>query len=318
MRVTDIHALLRDERTSVDEGLRYWSDATFPGGLKADAIERIIQSPHLSDALRHSIGRALSLYDRDPVLHRNVNDFGRLVLGVLVLYLDATGGVTHRRLRELSGRGGLVSNGRATAILWQLRRIGYVAAESDEARGQNYRYAPTEQMRRAFNARIRTELEAVAYIEPLFGPILARFDEPDFNRAFWGDLGRRTIGAMTNPMQGEFPIVDYSQRNAGMRVLFAILPDTATAGVYPSPCVVSLSIAALAKRCGVSRTHVRRLLAALTAAGYYEPQGEGMGRITPQLCEHLRYYFTFMYIGIAAAASGALETSDGLVARAAQ
>lgn len=316
--MADIRDPLHNERTGVSEGLRYWSDATFPGGPRLDAIERVIQSPQLSDALRHSIGTSHSLYDRDPVLHRNVNDFGRLALGVLVLYLDATGGVTHRRLREVSGSGGLVSHGRATAILWQLRRIGYIAAESDGAGGLNYRYAPTQEMRRAFSDRVRTELEAFACIEPALAPALARFDEPDFNRAFWGDLGRRTLAAVADPLQAEFPIVPYSQRNAGLRVLFAMLPNLVPGGVFPSPGVVSLSITALAKRCGVSRTHVRRLLAELAAAGYYEPQGDGTGRITALLCEHLRYYFTFIYVGMAASAAVALDTCDAQTAKAAQ
>nr|QQZ50136.1 hypothetical protein JKL49_26830 [Phenylobacterium glaciei] len=127
--------------------------------------------------MRSSVRGAVAYYDAAPALHRDVKDVSRFLLGVLALYLDATGGLTHRRLRELSGKSGILSAGTATAVLLRLQLIGYVT-RTDAANGHSRPYKPTPAMEAAFRGRMRIEFEALTHLTDETAEMLARFDEP--------------------------------------------------------------------------------------------------------------------------------------------
>jgi hypothetical protein len=283
----------------VRTGLEFWSDVVGGGEIADHAIDRVKAAPGFAPAMRHSMQRALALYDQDTVMHRNMKDIGRFVLGVVALYMDATGGVTHRRLRELSGGAGITSAGRATAILWQLRRIGYVLAVTDK-NGKTERYVPTEEMRKAFRERFRLEYQAAAMIDPALNAVLERFDEPAFNRALMKELGEKAIDAVSQPFHEEFSVSRYSQRTAGMLVLFAILNARDSGeGVFPQIGHVNFSIAQLAKQFEVSRSHVRRLLKELEKANYFKQDvSDGGGELKPLLRDEYEKYYCYNYIGL--------------------
>jgi hypothetical protein len=298
---------LLDTRALVSTGLEYWADVVGVGTLDDDAIARVKASPGFAPAMRHSMQRALGLYHENPVFHRNMKDIGRFVLGVVALYMDATGGVTHRRLRDLSGGAGITSAGRATAILWQLRRIGYVLAVTDK-NGKTERYVPTEEMRSAFRERFRLEFQAAAMIDPAMNAVLERFDEPAMNRALMKELGEKAIEAVSQPFHEEFSISRYSQRTAGMLVLFALLKTRDSGeGAFPQIGPVNFSIAQLSKQFEVSRSHVRRLLKELEKSGYFQQDiSDGGGELKPLLKDEYEKYYCYNYIGLLNCAHHAL------------
>lgn len=286
-------------------GLESWRAALDNRRISAETIAHVRALPGFQDAIRSSVSNALALYDSDRALHRNAKDIGRLVLGIIALYLDATGGLTHRRLRAISGTTGIASTGRATAILWQLRRIGYVVAGGERVNGRSLRYVPTDEMTSAFRARFRIEVEAFCRIEPNAKEALSRFDEPAFFRAYVAEFGKLAIDAVLTPQAALNPLGSFSERSAGMLILYALLKEADRGREFPPVGPVTFSAPELARRFEVSRTHVRRLLGELERAGYYKNTGDGSGQLEQALADALQSFLAFGYVG----AAGCLHTA---------
>jgi hypothetical protein len=68
-------------------------------------------------AVRHSTIEPLALLDRDARFYHCIGDIPTYALGVLALHLHSQDRLSHRGLQGISGKGGLFSAGRATAIL---------------------------------------------------------------------------------------------------------------------------------------------------------------------------------------------------------
>lgn len=269
--------------------------------------------PRIDEALRHSVSAALDYFHANQVMHRNVRDIGRLILGVVALYLDATGGLTHRRLRALSGQTGVISAGTATAVLFRMRAIGYVHREETGGSGLQRRYVPTPEMVRAFQDRLRFELEAAAMVIDGCGAILPRYEEPGVFRAVIAVMGRETMQAVRNPRPDLDALNRLSVRTAGLLVLFDIVHAADRPGApFAAEAEVEVSVAALARRYEISRSHVLSILRDLSAADFLERlSSDGLWRIKPALRDALLTFFTVIYAGMAGVESEALAALDG-------
>lgn len=272
-------------------------------------LQALCAHPRFDDALRHSVRSALAYFHANPVLHRNVKDVGRLILGVVALYLDATGGLTHRRLRTLSGQTGVVSAGTATAVLFRMRTIGYVVRDEGVGGGVARRYRPTPEMIQSFHDRMKIELDAAAMLVPEVAPISDRLGEPEVFRAVFTALGRESIVAASQP-RAELEVLNrLSVRSAGILVLYDLLA-AADDGVSPfgSPAEVVISVSALARKYEISRSHVLSLLRDLEMADFVCRAGrDGRWALRPALGDSLRKFFGVIYLGMAFVAAQASE-----------
>jgi DNA-binding MarR family transcriptional regulator len=273
--------------------------------------------PRFDEALRHSVRRALALTEEDPVYHTNNRDSGRMTLAMVALYLDATGGLTHRRLRELSGDLGMLSAGRATAILFQLRMIGYVTPQGMRADGSATRYLPTEKMQSAFRQRLRIEVEALAKLEPEAEEVLARFDEGETLRIFISHFG--SLFGRGVPREDLAPLNALAARNSGMLILFNLLEAADTGGEFPAAGAARVSVSALSRRFGVSRAHVARVLREAERDGFLLRDATEDGvTLQPLLAERFRIYFAIIYVIWAVVVHRTNQTLRHEAARAAQ
>jgi len=185
--------------------------------------------PGFHDALRHSLAGGLRLCDGDAELHRFLVDNGVVVLCGVVLYLDATGGLTHRRLRDLSGIKGILSGGRISALLMRIQMIGYIRAVSPHTPGAVKLYRPTQKMMAAMKTRFRLELEAVTLMAPELEHLLDRYDGPDGLGAMAVTLGEATIAAAKRPLPQMKDIVEIGFRRAGNLLMCALVMAAADA-----------------------------------------------------------------------------------------
>ncbi len=92
-------------------GLEYWSTATDGDPYRA-AVARLLGEPNYDAVLRRVTGGALALYDAEPKINATFSDMGTFGLGLLALYLDASGGIMHRRLAGLSRTSTILSSAR--------------------------------------------------------------------------------------------------------------------------------------------------------------------------------------------------------------
>lgn len=274
-------------------GLSRWDLA--PGAdITNEAIAEILDHPRFGDALRHAASRSLALMDAHPAHHRAFDDIGNFVLGMLALYLDATSGLTHRKLRELCGEAGVLSTGRATAILLRLRMIGYVRPQDDK-QSRVRRYVPTDTMLAMFKARLRIEFEAIEKFEPEVGKLLAHFDEPE---VFWmvcAGCGAFMYEAARSPRHEYDVLTAVGGRRSGMVMIFHLFLALDDGGTFPRPGELNVNVAALAARLGTSRAHVLSLLRDFERAGYFT-RGHP-DKIEPALANVFARYYAMAFGG---------------------
>ncbi|MDO8380602.1 hypothetical protein [Phenylobacterium sp.] len=272
-----------------------------------NALGAMLAKPELDEAMRRSVRGAVAYYDAAPILHRNVKDVSRFLLGVVALYLDASGGLTHRRLRELSGKSGILSAGTATAVLLRLQLIGYVT-RGEAPNGLPRLYKPTSVMAKAFRERMRIELESVALLEPGVRTLLDDLDDAETFGAFMAVMGEQSMQAAGAPNHDIAPFNALSLRSAGLLILFDLMMRADRGGPYPPQGEVEVSVAALARRYEVSRSHVLSVLRDIEAAGWMTRAGvDATWVLTPALGETVRIFYGITYLGLIRAAEMVAE-----------
>ena len=300
-------------------GLGLW-DIQLGDTIRDEAIADFLARPRLEEAMRNSVGKALEFCDTDPLAHANFRDVGRLILATIALYLDATGGLTHRRLREIATEAGTLSAGRATAILLHLRMIGYVTAKATRADGSARLYVPTEKMKAVFRRRIRIEVESLAMLEPEIAPLLATFDEDETFQILISHFGA-LIGRVPEHRH-EIALKRYdaiTTKNSGTIMLFGLFQAADKGSDFPPAGLAPVNVSAMARRFGVSRAHVLRVLREAEEAGFLSrmPGGDGVV-LTPYLAEAFRLYYAIAHIIIGAVAYRTLATLKEAQSKAAQ
>jgi AraC-like DNA-binding protein len=293
-------------------GLAYW-DHEKEDGVTDEKIAALWALPGYADGCRAVIRQAQAMSRTNTVFHANFRDIGRMVLGTLALYLHATGGLTHRRLCELSSEGGVLSSGRASAILLRLRMIGYVKASDQRNDGSARLYVPTEKMIEAYAGRTGLELEALARVEPGMAPFMA-FWERDRNAAMlalYAQFGERLLYAAANTRADLKPFETFITRDAGMLMFYAMLEAADRGGDFPQAGPFNISFAELARRFGVSRTHVMRFFRDAEKTGFLarDPK-DNLTMVTPALCKSFADYYATIQIALMAMAYRALKTAE--------
>jgi biotin operon repressor len=263
------------------------------GTLRLDpaAMTALIAHPHFNAAMLAAATAVVEQYRGHWILNRLVNDRGRFVLGLMVLDLhfnEGDGlGFTAGRLREVAGASGVCSPGRITAFLAALRLVGFlrpVAADDRRLR----RLAPTERFLDLHRDRLRSLFAALALIDPAGNEAVAALHRPAFIGAFAHDLVAAYRRGLR--MSGLVPEIQPTvERDAGLTMLFSLL--VAEASERP------VSIAALAERFSVSRSHVLTVLREAEQAGLATQAGPRGGyRAGPALAATLRRFFAIMFL----------------------
>jgi DNA-binding GntR family transcriptional regulator len=282
-----------------DSTLEYWLETGRGQPRDAEAHAWILTRPAIEAAIGLSVQEALAFFNENTAFNLQFFDAGSYVLGLLAIYLHATGGLTHRRLAALCGTSRLISNGRASAILLQLRSRGLVQRAPKRAADRTVRYTPSAAMMTAYRGRLRFEIEAAAMVNPLLAPLAAAWDLPGVSERFIAAVGEEIVDAARNPSpRADALIAPISAARGGLLILYTLIHEAA-GGQEVRP-----SISALAKRFRVSRSHVRRVLRLASEAGLLSfDSGAHAVRLLPPLRDALRDYYAHMYCGAYRAAA---------------
>ncbi|HEY1630642.1 MAG TPA: hypothetical protein VGF56_04970 [Rhizomicrobium sp.] len=289
--------------TRIGTGLEYWDAAGAP-----EALARMTFHPARANAMRHSVRGGLSFFDAEPQANALFLDVGSFALGIIALYLDATGGVSHRHLRQMSQSSSILSGGRASAMLATMRLKGFIRRDAGE--GRQVLYRPEPLLKTFFRGRMRIEIEACAMIEPAIAPFLARWDEPAVCERFWSHFGAQMIRAGQNRLPELEAHSRIGARRAGSLILYQILADADRGGDFPAVAPFGLSVSATARRFGVSRSQVLRSVREIAREGLIARGGhEADGTVLPALAATFPSFWAHGQIGILASAHRAmLET----------
>lgn len=280
-----------------------WGDRLSP-----EALEALRLHPRFLEATERSVRNALVLHDTSALNTPHLKDGGRFFAGLLALYLHATGGLSLARLREACAMTGITSRGRVMAILAGLRIIGFVepAPREGDARVQLYR--PTPSMVAAFRARIGVELQGAALVSEPAALILARFDDEAVFYALMTSIGEFLTLPLLLKNAVESPISIFSDRTAGTIILYALLAGGEPGDSFPPEGPVRMSMAGLATRFKVSRTHVLRLFRDAEARGLLRRDAEGVtGWLEPALRRESELLFQVAFAILIGASQDVLE-----------
>lgn len=267
--------------------------------IPEEMIADMRSQPRFKEALHQNARELLTRHYNDPALHRSFVDGGRQVLAVLALYLGATGGVTHRRLRDLAGEGTVLSTGRATALLMQMRWMGYLEPVVETKRGAAKRYLQTPQLVADFLFRLRIDLAALELVAPEIALMTAQLDDPQFVQAFIADFGASVLSASRMTHVPTAPISAFYLRSAGMATLFAIYEHAAGEDYRSRHGSAGVSSTELAKLFGVSRTQIVRLLRDAERAGFIRQNAkQALLEVEPAFVDPFEAFWAIYFIGL--------------------
>jgi hypothetical protein len=276
-------------------GLEYWYTLKGDKPAYAAATIKLLEDAGLDAALRHGTSAALEFDRSHPKFHLHFLDHGAFFLGLTALYLHSTGGISHRRLAAMCGTSRLLSNGRASAILLNLWSKGFLRRADERMADRTVLYTPTTLLTQSFRARIRIEIECIAIVDPAVHALLARWDEPGVFECYMATAGRMLLAGATLKEADSFHAI--SAYRASLLMLNMLMAAADDGGPFPPVGEAPVSVSALATRCGVARSHVRRVLALCETLGLLRRSAEDRGvTLLPALRDMMRTYYAIVFV----------------------
>ena len=232
-------------------------------------IRAFAAHPGFPDAARRLARNLLELAARNQAFDGIAKDAGRFSVSFAAFYLDATGGITVPRLKELCRVVGAASPGRARAILFYLLFLGFAAPAGKL--GRVSRYVATERLREVWKSFLQARLDAASLIEPAAQSVAAKLDDPSYLNAFVRVQGSG-ISYLGSQLDRRSPFQDAFQtcildRNAGMQFLHYLTLRQPDEKAYPPGGAITISLRDAARQLRVSRQHLMRVLHDAEAAG---------------------------------------------------
>ncbi len=252
-------------------------------------LHEVHKHPRFVEVARRWAANMLVLSDKDRAVDGIFKDAGRFVAAMCAVSMREEG-VTLVKLKALCARFGLLSAGRARAVLLFLRYLGYVDVWGQKsANGTTiYKVNPT------FIAAWRLQLEAIftslELLDPRIGKLLAHLG----NDAIFDAICASQIDELADDVEAlnRFPEITqiFVNRSAGSQVLWYLLSFHRDE-VFPSPRPVPLNPSILAERFKVSTVHIRRILNAAIAANLLRWVDEGHLIFTPKALANLYDFY---------------------------
>ena len=245
--------------------------------------------PGFVEGARRWAANMLVLSDRDRAVDGIFKDAGRFVAAMCAVSMREEG-VTLVKLKALCARFGLLSAGRARAVLLFLRYLGYVDVWGQKsANGTTiYKVNPT------FVAAWRLQLEAIFTALELIDPRVGQLLEHLEHDAIFDAICASQIDELADDVEAlnRFPEITqiFVNRAAGSQVLWYLLSFNRDE-VFPSPKPVPLNPSILAGRFNVSTVHIRRILNAAIAANLLRWVDEGHLIFTPKALANLYDFY---------------------------
>jgi AraC-like DNA-binding protein len=203
------------------------------------------------------------------------------------MYLHASGGLTLPRLKQVCAATGILSPGRARAVLLYLRFLRYV--EPAEPEGRVARYAPTAALWDSWRQMMIMTIEAAQLLEPGVMLMANRAGDPATLLALSRVIGQTAMGlARLGEKENPFWRV-FLNRYAGMQILHRLMLAARQGELYPPDGALPFSVTDLAQEFRVSRPHVTRMFQAAEREGLVIFEGKNSVRLQAYLRESIRY-----------------------------
>jgi hypothetical protein len=257
------------------------------------ALAAVQAHPGFDEAAFLGAGGVVAAYRGNRLLNAVLNDRARLLMAIWSLHFhfssrpgDPHSGLTVARLRRACTDLNLCSGGRAEATIVLMRFFGHLAAATDPEDRQLRRLVPTERLLEWNRWRMANTFGAMAKVMPEGAEALSRMQTPGFVESVICHVGRIHLAG--------FQIVDhvpdmrlFFERNAGLVTLMS-LSIAVKSDHFPPGVPIPVSLSALARSFGVSRTHLRRMIDDAQRLDFVERIEPHALRILPRLAAGMR------------------------------
>lgn len=255
--------------------------------------DRMIQHAAFPAAVRALADGMLVLSARDKKIDGIFKDAGRYVAAMCAASMP--NGVTLAGLKTLCARFGLLSPGRARALLLYLRYLTYVSLWSERSREGPARYQISPGFADAWRTHLVVALKAASLIEPACAVVADRLDDPEFFGRFCRiQLEGMAAGALHWDSNMAFIRV-FLNRHAGTQIAWTLLVQEGD-GPFPFAGPLHGSKLALARRFNVSLMHVKRVFAAAEREGILTEDDQHQLFLTEAGAEQIRFLYAAQLI----------------------
>lgn len=258
------------------------------GGQPPEAFARLQSDPDFPRALRALARNMMEAGERDKALDGIFKDAGRYVAAMCAAYLHASGGLTLPRLKELCASLGILSMGRARALLLYLRYLGYVRP-LPQTRGEPQIYVPTDAFVQTWRNHMRAALGAIQIVEPAIEELIGALEDGDVLDHFSKLHSEDLFASARNTDQKMAFFRVFMQRYAGSQIVWMML---LAGDECPPSGPVPFSVSAAARKFNVSRMHIKRLLNDAEREGLIRLEGSGTLTLTAQGREQLVFVYS--------------------------
>ena len=266
-----------------------------------EALALLMAQPGFPAAARTLTVNMLHAYSSDQGVQGIFKDAGRYVAAMLAIYLDASGGLTLPRLKTLCAAFGMLSPGRARALLLYLRYLRYVEP-APTPRGQPVRYVPTASFVTAWRRHMVAALEAAVVAEPALEPFMNRLCAPDALDIVTRIQSEGLLSAVDSQgARTHLPLYTvFIHRHAGSQVLWRLIAGSED---FPPRRTPAIPAAEMARLFAVSRIHVRRMMDDAERCGFLSRETDGALLFSPGAREEVEAHFAVQLASLARAAS---------------
>ena len=291
-------------------GLAFWQDACAgKPRIPSEILDKMIAEPRFAEASKRAFGCTLSRQRRFPVLSRALKDSRRLIYVHFVMFLHARGGITLTRIQQLCSELGLASPGRATAILLGLRTLGYIHAAPEQPNKRERLYLPSPELEDAMRAAMIDDAECLALIEPDAARAAARLTEPAFFREYMLMFGEGMMQFLRNG--GNPASAFFAERDAGLIILYDMILSASPGDEFPPKGPLQMAVTDLAKRYGVSRSHVFRLFRDAETKGIIARADANTGTLSEDMRAAVVELSASLLVGFAICCGHAMRVAAG-------
>jgi hypothetical protein len=277
---------------NIDDLLR-WVDED---GSQEEYFALLSRHPRFAEAARALSANMLAQAESDPAFDGLHKDAGRFIAGCWAMSLHLSGGLTLPRLKDTCARAGIMSPGRARALLEFFLFLHYIEMQPAGEGGAPIRYVPTRAMLESLGAMIRAGLRAAAIVEPAVAVVLARLDEPGVLSQFMAHLGGGYLPSVLGKPYRQF-MDTFLEPHAGVQLIDLIVLTGKNDDQFPSSRPIPISINATAQRLRVSRAHIRRLLDRGQREGLLTRQDDGTILLGETMRPIVRYLLALRLYG---------------------
>jgi hypothetical protein len=275
--------------TEIESLFRWDADASQLSVMR----EKLRQHPRFSEAAQKLAANLLRDADEYPALNAMLRDAGHNVAALSAVYIHASGPVTLSRLRTFIGGFGLVSPGRARALLGYMRHLRCL--EPASAEGRRVSYTLTSEFLASYTRHEASLLHALCIIEPAVDNLLRNLTAPGVMDSLVVEQGDAFVAGNRETASFTRWYRVFLHPLGGIQLLHTLVAGART---FPPTDKIAFSQAELSHRLNVSRIHVARLIGeaetegfVVSEPGWLEFTAEGREALAWQyasrLCLHL-------------------------------